>query len=74
MVQYIAQEGERWDSISVKAYGSPFFIEMIISANPNIPVNDRLSAGTIVNLPVVEEFVSITQNENLPPWKRKSLT
>lgn len=69
-IQYAAQEGERWDTISQKAYGNPMEAPRLIAANPNIPVTTRLPAGTVVELPVLQEYVVKTKKEQLPPWKR----
>lgn len=69
-IQYIAQEGERWDTVSMKAYGTPFEVEGIILANPNVPITDRLSGGTKLDIPIIPDFLLKPFSNLLPPWKR----
>lgn len=64
------QEGERWDTISWKAYGTVNKIPEIVAANPLIPINDRLTGGTILNLPVLPTVDTKISQELLPPWKK----
>lgn len=68
--QYIAQQGERWDSIAHKAYGRPSLIKGIIEANPLVPITARLDGGTVLTIPVLDEINVQTDAEKLPPWKR----
>jgi phage tail protein X len=67
-VKYIAKEGDRWDSIAYYAYGNATLISPIIEANPNIPKEPFIEAGTTVYIPV-KETPSVNVNL-LPIWKR----
>lgn len=69
-IQHITVEGERWDTISFKAYGTPNEVDRIIQANPNVPITTRLNGGVILELPVIEEFSITPDKALLPPWKR----
>ncbi|MBS1776035.1 MAG: tail protein X [Bacteroidetes bacterium] len=69
-IQYITSEGERWDTVSFKVYGTPFEIDRLIQANPNVPVTSRLKGGTVLEVPVMEEYTVTPDKELLPPWKR----
>lgn len=69
-IQYVATEGERWDTVALKAYGNPMLTKPIIEANPHVLITDRLTAGTVLILPVMDEELIQTDLELLPPWKR----
>lgn len=68
--QYLAQDGERWDTIAHKAYGRASLMKPIIEANPTVPVTPRLEAGTVLIIPVIDEIEVKTDKELLPPWKQ----
>lgn len=69
-IQYITQEGERWDTVSFKMYGTPNEVQRIIEANPNIPITERLEGGLVLEIPILETNNLTTDKEDLPPWKR----
>ncbi|RLJ34222.1 tail protein X [Chryseobacterium sp. 7] len=69
-IQYITQDGERWDSISWKMYGTVREIPRLISANPQVPISERLKAGTVLVVPVLESYNLKTDKDQLPPWKQ----
>lgn len=69
-IQYITQEGERWDTVSFKMYGTVSEAPRIIENNPQIPITERLRGGLVLEIPVMESN-NIAVNRNLlPPWKR----
>ena len=53
MVTYIAKEGDVLDWIVWRHYGTISVLEKVMEANPNI-TDEKLSAGTVVNLPYIE--------------------
>jgi len=69
-IQYITKEGERWDTISFKMYGTTNEIEKIIKANPQIPILDKLKSGIILEIPIMEENNLKPDKNLLPPWKK----
>lgn len=69
-IQYITQEGERWDTVSFKMYGTPNEVQRIIEANPNIPITERLEGCLVLEIPILETNNLTTDKEDLPPWKR----
>lgn len=69
-MQYLVQEGERWDTVSMKAYGTPFKGGDLQKQNPNVPVTDRIKAGTRLQIEVLPEYSVIINKNLLPPWKR----
>lgn len=70
LLQHITIEGERWDSIALKMYGSASMMNKVMEANPDVPRDDRLPAGVILDIPIINEAEVLTDAEKLPPWKR----
>jgi hypothetical protein len=68
--EYTVIEGERWDTISQKAYGKAGAFSGIIAANPLVPITTRLAGGIVLQIPIIEDNSLLTDLENLPPWKR----
>lgn len=68
-IQYTVTEGERWDNVSSIAYGTPFEIQRLIKANPNVPIQELIPGGTVLELPVIDESI-VADKSLLPPWKR----
>lgn len=66
--QYIVKSDERWDNIAFKAYGTTANIEIIIKANPNVDITPVVPAGTILNIPIIDEETLSTSTDILPPW------
>lgn len=69
-IQYIAQDGERWDTIAYKAYGRPELAHLVIAENPGVPITARLEGGTVLEIPILADTVVKTDAQLLPPWKR----
>lgn len=69
MSTYTTIQGDKWDSIAYKLYGDTKFTDVLISANFQYRMIYIFSAGIVLNIPEVEERVSV---EDLPPWKRVS--
>lgn len=79
---YTTKTNDRWDLIAYQAYGAfrvtttdslgneveVDSMDLIIQANPSIPVQAILPDGLIIRIPVVD-FVE-TKTDLLPPWKR----
>lgn len=68
--EYITKQNQRWDQVAQEAYGQSTLIEGIIAANPIVPITDKLPAGTVLQIPVLDEVSVKTTTELLPPWKR----
>ena len=66
--RYITKQGDRWDLIAYKAYGDATMIDILITANPGIPVDPILPEGITLNIPIVDE--PEVDKSLLPPWKR----
>ena len=67
-VEYITNQGERWDTVAYKAYGDPMLFPHIAEANRGIPLDVVFIDGIRLRVPVLDG-VSIDTNL-LPPWKR----
>lgn len=68
-VEYITQEEDRWDSISQRAYGTPYEYERIIRENPTAPITAVLPPNVRLAIPVIARTES-ELTADLPPWKR----
>ena len=69
-IQHTTTEGERWDTIAWLNYGSAALMNKIMEANPDVPRDDCLPAGTVLDIPIIERAEVATDAELLPPWKR----
>ena len=52
---YITRDGDRWDTISHKHYGTVFEIDRLIATNPHLPLAEQKMNN---------------QQEDMPPWLR----
>lgn len=62
---HITTEGERWDQIAARYYGSAHMYEPIIAANPRVPISATLRGGLRLAIPVIERA---DLYEDAPPW------
>lgn len=65
-MSYRTVQGDTWDLISFKNYGSSAMTDTLIAVNPMYAKTAIFSAGVKINLPTVPVIVS----SSLPPWKR----
>lgn len=69
--EYITKQGDRWDNISLSAYGDPTKIKEIVSANFGVPTYAILPSGIRLQIPIIEVSGEEETNKDLlPPWKR----
>lgn len=61
-------EPKRWDDIAYEYLGDCNNIKPVIEANPDIPIDLFLPAGSEIKIPINDTISS--SNENLPPWKQ----
>ncbi|MDR2107137.1 MAG: tail protein X [Holosporaceae bacterium] len=61
MVKYQTKEGDVLDWICWKHYGTTAVFEQVLAANPTL-TDEKLSAGTTVNLPFIGS-ISNKRNE-----------
>ena len=67
---YRVQQGERWDHVAQKMYGSMVGVDLLIQANLEVPLDGILPDDTILFIPIIENNDTTINPENLPPWKR----
>lgn len=70
LTNYKTVQGDRWDTVSYKAYGDATRIKELIEANPELPISSVLPAGIIINIPILDNVDNSISQELLPPWKR----
>ena len=63
---YTTKEGDRWDLIAYEKYGDVNKMNILISANPFVPITSTLAAGIQLKIPVIEETTETL--EGLPFW------
>ena len=72
MKQYQTIQGDMWDSIAKKVYGTEKAMELLMQANPKSLYTAVFGAGAILHLP---QFVEHEKKgtESVPPWRRQSV-
>lgn len=66
MNTYITEQGDTWDKISFKVYGSSKYIGLLMESNYNFIDIFIFSAGYEVNIPELSE----EQMEDIPEWRK----
>lgn len=66
MQTYSTIQGDMWDSIAYKLYGTEYAINALINANQQYKDIVIFPAGITLNVPVYEAPIT----NNLPPWER----
>jgi len=66
MSEYKTRQGDTWDLISLRVYGSEKYMTKLIEANPEHRETAFFSANIKLKVPEIETPVP----EELPPWKR----
>lgn len=68
-MKYVTVQGDMWDEIAYKVYGSESYVTALLAANAEHITTYRFSAGVTLTCPDVESEVSAS---SLPPWKQVS--
>lgn len=66
MNKYTTISGDMWDGIAYKQMGNEKYMDILIKNNLKYRHVVVFSAGVALNIPEVQEEVSM----QLPPWKR----
>ena len=69
-INYTVKQGERWDQLAYRFYGAVNAMNVLISANPTVPLSDILEMGTVLIVPILDQSDSSVITQNLPPWKQ----
>jgi phage tail protein X len=67
MREYVTVQGDTWDLIAFKVYGSEFYMTKLIEANPEHRETVFFNANIRLKVPEIEAPAPAT----LPPWKRE---
>jgi phage tail protein X len=62
-------QGDTWDKISLRVFGSENFLNKLIESNPEHRKKFIFPSGVVLNVPEVDTESALI-NESLPPWKR----
>lgn len=65
MKTYKTIQGDTWDLIAHKMYGTEMVMTKLMEANPNIMSIAIFNAGTTISLPEIDTTV---KSRNKPPW------
>ena len=66
---YTTRQGDRWDTIAYTMYGSLEYMDSLIQANLNVPLDPVFPDGTVLVIPIIDNSKSAVLTTNLPPWK-----
>lgn len=66
---YRTEQGDTWDIISLKNYGSEKYIDVLMDQNYQHINQFIFPAGVVLIVPDLP--TSAVNNQNLPPWKRR---
>lgn len=66
MREYITAQGDTWDLIALRVYGSEKYMTTLIEANPEYRETVFFSAGISLKVPEITAPIP----SSLPPWKR----
>lgn len=72
MKQYQTIQGDMWDSIAKKVYGTEKAMELLMQANPEYLDTAVFGARAILHLPQFAEQEK-KGTESVPPWRRQSV-
>lgn len=62
---YITQEGDQWDAIAKKVYGSELLADVLMKENPEHLDIFTFGYGTRLRVPELPE-----RADELPPWRQ----
>ena len=68
MRSYTTTQGDTWDIISLKMYGTEKQMHTLIEANPAHRETVFFSANIVLNIP----DIAVSTPSSLPPWRRTS--
>jgi phage tail protein X len=66
MREYVTVQGDTWDLIAFRVYGSEKYMTTLIEANPEHRETVFFSAGIRLTVPEISSPLPLS----LPPWKR----
>lgn len=66
---YTTIQGDMWDLIAWRVYGSARYVTTLVQANPDHLQVFTFEAGVVLEAPEVPPAES--ESANLPPWRRR---
>lgn len=69
-VNYKTKQGDRWDLLSFRFYGSVKSMNILIDANPTIPMSGVIDINTNLIVPILDDSSDSILTVNVPPWKK----
>ena len=70
MTTYTTQQGDTWDLISYRSYGSEFHTDELFKVNLQYSDIAVFSAGIVLNIPDVITDIPVS----IPPWERGAVS
>lgn len=68
-IEHFTKAGTRWDQLAWQYYGDATAAEVIVRANPDVPIWPVLPSGVRILIPVLEQPTPAEiDTEGLPPW------
>lgn len=67
MDTYTTIQGDTWDLIAYKTLNNELYADKVMQANPDLIDIFVFSAGTVVNIPVLDDDTEDTSD--FPPWR-----
>lgn len=68
-INYTSKQGDRWDNLAYKFYGSISGMKTLTDANPFVSLSPVIPTGSNIIVPIMDDTDSAILTENLPPWK-----
>ena len=62
-------QGDTWDILSIRAYGSTEFMDELIKANPDQRLVVIFPADVEIAVPAIDTAQTV---QSMPPWKRRA--
>lgn len=66
-IEYIARNGDTFDSLALTAYNEERMASTIITANPDLSDVLIFEGGEALQIPIIE---NVETPDTLPPWRR----
>jgi len=67
IAKYTTIQGDTWDFIAFKVYGTEMVMDTLMHANPHLMDIAVFNAGTIIQTPEID---TTTESNHKPPWMR----
>lgn len=68
MAEYVTVQGEMWDIISLKVYGTEAHMDTLMEANPDHIRTVVFGAGVRLTIPDIAPAAAV----DVPPWRRNA--